>query len=288
MNSPRLDRLPVNLPPEAMFAGYAKRGTGTYRAACPRCDKGPRDTALAVTVHPDGAVLWMCHRCEWAGVDSTSARRETHKPSLSLVSSKADDRIARARAICNESMAIDPGTPGHEYLTGRNCCVPPSDGDLRQHGDLKLFGFAGPAVVGRITAADDRHKMLGLHLSWLKRDGKSWRRTERRYLGGKKGGVVRLWPEEVVSGGIGICEGLETALSLAHAYRPVWAALDAANLATFPPLPGFGCLVIGVDNDRAGRSAASDCARRWAAAGSEVTLAMSPAAGNDLNDEVRG
>ena len=39
---------------------------GTQRLACPQCDKGPRDEALAVTVEHGGAV-WLCHRCGFKG-----------------------------------------------------------------------------------------------------------------------------------------------------------------------------------------------------------------------------
>jgi putative DNA primase/helicase len=84
--------------------------------------------------------------------------------------------------------------------------------------------------------------------------------------------------------GLGIAEGIETALSLAHAYAPGWATLDAGNLAAFPVLSGIECLTIAVDNDPAGIRAADECAERWHAAGREVRLVMAPQAGADLND----
>ena len=47
---------------------------GTQRLPCPYCDKGPRDSALAITRDPSGAV-WICHRCGFKG--SARDRRES-------------------------------------------------------------------------------------------------------------------------------------------------------------------------------------------------------------------
>jgi hypothetical protein len=43
-----------------------KRQPGEYRAPCPECNRGKKDTALAVRIDHDGAT-WFCHRCEWSG-----------------------------------------------------------------------------------------------------------------------------------------------------------------------------------------------------------------------------
>ncbi len=45
-------------------------------------------------------------------------------------------------------------------------------------------------------------------------------------------------------------------------------------------------LLIGADNDPAGRRAAEECAKRWSAH-AEVRIVHAEAAGADLNDEVR-
>ena len=97
-----------------------------------------------------------------------------------------------------------------------------------------------------------------------------------------KNGCIRLWADEEVSYGLGIAEGIETALSLAWAYAPVWSTIDAGHLAQFPVLAGIESLVIAQDQDPAGMSAASICARRWAEAGKEVLVTRQAA--NDLND----
>jgi hypothetical protein len=85
-----------------------------------------------------------------------------------------------------------------------------------------------------------------------------------------------------VTVGLGVAEGIESALSLAWAYTPVWALIDAGHLSKFPVLDGIESLVIARDQDQAGIKAASECATRWAQAGREV-LATSQAQ-NDVND----
>jgi phage/plasmid primase-like uncharacterized protein len=111
----------------------------------------------------------------------------------------------------------------------------------------------------------------------------------RLLLGGhrKAGGVIRLWPDEALTNGLAIAEGIESALSLAQAFQPVWALIDSGNLSKFPPLPGVESLTIAVDHDDAGQSAADDCAAQWYDAGAEVHTVMADRIGHDLNDLVR-
>ena len=98
---------------------------------------------------------------------------------------------------------------------------------------------------------------------------------------------IRLWPDEAVTTGLAVCEGIETALSMAHAYTPAWSCIDAGNLAALPVLAGIECLVIGADHDEAGLRAAQDCADRWAAAGVDVAVVAPKAARADWNDSRR-
>jgi hypothetical protein len=94
-----------------------------------------------------------------------------------------------------------------------------------------------PAMVALITeiiTADP----VSLHFTYLKPDGSGKAPIERPrlYLAGhhKAGGVVRMHPDEDVTQGLLIGEGLETVLSAAQVFLPAWAALDASNLKTFP------------------------------------------------------
>lgn len=175
-----------------------------------------------------------------------------------------------------------------DYLKARHCRIPPTDGDLRYDASLKhSTGYVGPALVARITDAVTR-EALTLHRTWVRPDGRTADVDPPRLLLGnhrKQGGVIRLWPDEAVTEGLGIAEGIETALSLAWAYVPVWAGVDAGNLKAFPRLPGIESLVIGADNDPAGVDAAHACAQRWAADGVEVYMTRQEQ--NDLNDTLK-
>lgn len=179
---------------------------------------------------------------------------------------------------------------GLAYLQARQCVIPPADGDLRCHPELRHpSGYTGPALVGLVTHAELAHAM-SLHFTWVRADGrKADIDRPRLYLAGhqKAGGVIRLWPDEAVTHGLGIGEGIESTLSLAHGFKPVWACLDAGNLSQFPPLPGVESLLIAADHDDAGLKAAEACGRAWLHAGREVRVIVPPARGADVNDIVR-
>ncbi|MCZ8165770.1 PriCT-2 domain-containing protein [Silanimonas sp.] len=177
------------------------------------------------------------------------------------------------------------------YLQARLCVVPPADGDLRCHHALRHWptGHIGPALVALVTDAATREP-ISMHFTWVCPDGsKANIDRPRLLLGGhrKAGGVIRLWADDAVTTSLGIAEGVETALSLAHAHMPVWACIDAGNLAAFPVLHGIESLLIAADHDPAGLRAADSCAQRWARAGREVRIVRAPAAGQDMNDVAR-
>lgn len=226
------------------------------------------------------------------GVDrSAPPPRRTDEDRARMLAEEVAERARKARsaaAIWSATLPIEPGTPAHAYLLGRGCVIPPVDGDLRWLPRLVRDGFDGPALVGRASAATDASRGIGLHLTWLERDGERWRRGERRYLAGKAGAVVRLWPDEAVETGLAIAEGVETTLAAAHAFRPAWACMDAMNLASFPVLDGVEALTVFGDNDASGvgQRAADEVAQRWAQAGRNVRLVLAQRVGEDIADEV--
>jgi len=106
------------------------------------------------------------------------------------------------------------------------------------------------------------------------------------------GCVIGLWPDESVSTGLVIGEGVETVLSAATRFtrhgallQPAWATGSAGNLESFPILAGIETLTILVDNDESGRGqqAARRCAHRWAEARRNVSL-LTPRGFGDFND----
>jgi hypothetical protein len=177
------------------------------------------------------------------------------------------------------------------YLGHRDCALPPDGSHLRFHPAALhwVSDVKAPALVALATDAETLEART-LHLTFLAGDGqdKAQLRPPRLLLPhhAKAGAVVRLWPDEHVERVLGIAEGIETALSLAHAGVPVWAAIDAGNLARLPVLGGIEELLVAVDRDPAGETAAPLLARRWSAAGVIVRLVL-PKAG-DLNDVATG
>lgn len=262
---------------------------GRSRQPCPACDKGPRDDSLMVW-QADGNAF--CHRCGSSFFRDdrphhAPAARAPRAPTTAEISAEQWKRVTADR-VWRDSRRITADTPAGRYLVeARAVLSPPGDSDLRWVERFDCLGLRGPALIGRMTLATDRAVMRGVHITGLAlgADG-HWHRTERRYLGPKSGCVVRLWPDEAVTAGLSIGEGIETCLAMAHAFTPVWACLDAGNLAAFPVLAGIGSLTIAADNDDAGRAAAKACAERWADAGPQVRVVMAPQH-NDLNDLVR-
>jgi hypothetical protein len=175
-----------------------------------------------------------------------------------------------------------------DYLQARGCVIPPADGHLRGHDALRHpSGYVGPALVALITDAVTGEP-LSLHRTWIRADGTKALVDPPRLLlkdHRKAGGVIRLWPDDAVTRGLAIAEGIETALAAAHAFTPVWAAIDAGNLAAFPVLVGIESLTIFADADDAGMKAAVACAQRWAAHAEVVTITPRQA-GADIADLV--
>ena len=109
----------------------------------------------------------------------------------------------------------------------------------------------------------------------------------RMTLGPKVGTAIKLSPDEIVTQGLAVGEGLETVLAgMAKGFRPAWALGDASNIEKFPVISGLEALTILVDNDPSGRGqhAALECSRRWTRAGREVLRAIPNHAGYDFND----
>ncbi|CAJ4043179.1 virulence-associated protein E [Burkholderia pseudomallei] len=255
---------------------------GSHRARCPACGRRERDKTLGITIEANGTGIAHCFRCAFVethrperGAHLTS--RRTLRINAALPSAKRDTLSNYGRELWGACSPLSGVALA--YLEARCCRIPPAAGDLRWHPALAHpVRHVGPALVALVTHAVTGEHMT-LHRTWVKPDGtKADVYPPRLLLAGhpKQGGVIRLWPDEAVTSGLGIAEGIETALSLAHGYAPVWSCLDAGNLAALPVLPGIENLVIGTDNDEAGRASAHACASRWAEAGWEAALVEVP------------
>lgn len=273
---------------------------GNHRIKCPYCGKASRsDKTLGVTIEHTGDGVAHCFRCDYAssyqsGVQVTTGRApRPHRPKQPPAAALPTEPIAtlndQGRALWDSCSPLT-GTDGAAYLAARNCVLPPDHGHLRFHPALKHApsGYVGPALVALVTHALTGQAMT-LHRTWVLPSGqKADVNPPRMLLGGhsKQGGVIRLWPDECITHSLAVGEGVETCLSLAHAFTPVWALIDAGNMAALPVLPAVQSLLIARDRDPAGEQAAHACATRWNAAG--VAVSVTAQSANDLNDEIAG
>ncbi|WP_321839699.1 DUF7146 domain-containing protein [Paraburkholderia bannensis] len=267
-------------------------GVGEHRTPCPECGRGARDKTLGVTIVADGSGVAHCFRCGLVERYRPEHGSREARPAKPLIKGKrtsgASDTLTNVGRELWDACGALSGV-AVAYLEARCCRIPPSEGDLRFHPALKHpTGHVGPALVALVTHAVTG-KPMTLHRTWVRPDGrKADVEPPRLLLGGhrKQGGVIRLWPDECVTYGLAVAEGVETALSLAWGFTPVWACIDAGNLAAFPSLFGIESLVIACDNDAAGRAASRACAVRWADAGAQTCVTRQTA--NDLNDVLTG
>ena len=262
--------------------------TGEHRIRCPSCGRGGRDKTAGLTIKQDGTGVVHCFRCSYAA-SRRQGCRPTNRAQITMAHQKSQPQKFEhlsdwGRNLWNSTQNLSG--VALQYLAARHCTVPPPDTHLKWHPSLKHpCGHVGPALVALVTHVHTR-EYLSLHRTWITPTAKADVEAPRMPLKNHslRDGVIRLYPDDWVTNWLGIAEGIETALSLAWAYQPVWATIDAGHLAKFPVLAGVGDVVIAQDQDPAGIAASTECANRWADAGRRVLVTNQKA--NDLNDVV--
>jgi hypothetical protein len=217
------------------------------------------------------------------GASSLPARRVPDRdPRVSADTRGAAERIWR--------QAADPkGTPVETYLRCRGVRLP--DGPVirwhpscprRDGGVLELVPAMVALMTNPVTA-----EPVGIHRTFLQPDGRGKAGGKAKMMLGTAG-VVRLAPDDDIGEGLGIAEGIETALTCMQVigWGPVWAACSRGGIEAFPVLPRHA-LTIFADGDQPGLAAARACAARWSKAGQEA-LIHAPPEGQDWNDAARG
>lgn len=256
--------------------------SATTRGPCPQCQRGAKDDALATTRDERGTVSY-CHRCGYVAADNVIPFRIT--PPRAIRADAPLDWSTKAEGIWRRTQGLR-GTLGETYLQHRGCSLPPRDSHLRYLPPDDRHPPSLCAAVSDIRTA----KPISLHFTRLSADGHGKAGTERDklLLAGlrKRGGCIRLWPDEAVTSALALAEGIESALAAAHVFTPIWSTIDCANLAAFPVLAGVESLTIFADHDDAGLRAARECGLRWRAAGREVRIRTPRTAGRDAADEV--
>jgi DNA polymerase len=209
--------------------------------------------------------------------DSTRTRAIAHDD-------KAPSRVF-ALQLWEEAGTIAGSLAAH-YLAGNrgiDLAALPTDihGALRFHARCPFgSGTYHPCLLALMR--DPRSDAAtGIHRIALTPEGK---KIERRTLG--QTGAVKLWPPgaQLIIG-----EGLETVLAAAtripYCDAPL-QLLSAGPLDRFPVIAGVERLIILVDHDVAGQTAALGCTARWQYADRTVVQLTPDEPGADFNDFV--
>ena len=227
-------------------------------------------------------------------LDGESSRAASAREPPPIDAEKERERTRKLRLAehtWNEAVPIE-GTPGALFFSKRgiDITLAPDFGSLRWHPRCLWESGTTPCIIARYTDAITGEPR-GI-----------WRRPitqgeKPKALGPMAGCVIRLWPDDAITTGLVLGEGVETTLAAAlhitlrgTLLQPAWAAGCADSMANFPVLAGIRTLTLLVDNDKngAGQKAAAECARRWVAAGREVIRLTPRKLGADFNDIVMG
>jgi hypothetical protein len=281
----------------ALLGGQATTATSLL---CPGPGHSPRDRSLSVRLDPaapdsfvvhsfsgDGPLVCRDHVRAALGLGLWRPRGDTPPAPRPRPTPAVDDvagRIAAALRIWGEARPA-AGTLAETYLRNRGLALDPRAAEcIRFRPGLHFEGGTAPAMVGlfRDLRTDEP---CGIHRTYLRPDGS---KLGRKMLGRARGAAIKLDPDDEVALGLVVGEGIETCLAARMlGYKPTWVLGSATAIEHLPVLGGIEALTLLGENDATGTNARAvdACARRWLAAGREVTV-VDPDAG-DLNDVLR-
>ena len=289
--------------PATIIAALGGRGRGSHAMVkCPSHDD--KTPSLSITWAKHGVMLFHCFGgCSQHAViavlrkrglwpDRSSDHRGGHAGQVpKSVSSSRVDRSGTdlALSIWRRARPI-AGTVAEAYLKHRGAIDPARYADLGFCDGLQHpSGHRGPALIAAFRRLDD-DRTQACHRIWLKPNGTGKAEIEnpKMMLGPVAGCAIKLVADAEVTQGLGVCEGIETAVvaTSRFGWRPIWALGSAGAIAQFPVLHGVEGLTIFADNDlnAVGMSAARTCAARWCNAGREVRILLPRCGGLDWAD----
>ena len=135
------------------------------------------------------------------------------------------------------------GSDGDAYL--RNRCIDvaeiPREADIRWHPACTWETGVHPCLVVLLTDAVSGEPRAIQRIAVA-----GGQKVGKLSLGPSAGTVARLWPDEAVTQGLVVGEGVETSLAAATRVhfrgtllRPAWATCGKSNLASLPVLAGI-------------------------------------------------
>lgn len=279
----------------AAALGSTQRSGRWWRCVCPvHGSRTGHSATLALQDGPDGLIVRCFADCRREDILAELRRRgllgggaercgEARPP---IDPREHERRIAVACRIW-EAGRDARGTPVAHYLAGRGIPIEPPP-CLRWA--LRCWhrgtGAYLPAMLARVDGPDG--ELVGVHRTYLRRDGGGWHRRDRASLGPIAGGAVRLAPAADM---LLVGEGIESVLSaMILGRRSGWAALSTSGLKVLILPPMVRDIIIAADHDKngAGERAARAAALRWVREGRRVRIALPSERGTDFNDLLRG
>jgi putative DNA primase/helicase len=257
---------------------------GRNSVLCPGPGHSRKDRSLKVAFRDDGTFTvtsfadddWR--QCkdyvrERLGLPSDWIQPVNNNPPVIRLREHDDDeyrkRTTRDGLLRWKSAVPIAGTLAEHYLSSRG---------LAYSGDALRYRANDRTMLAQMTDSVTGEPR-GVQAIYLDKEA---RKIERKMRGPSGGAVIRLSPDDAVEYGLAIGEGVETCL--ATGFEPIWATLNAGNMAAFPLLSGIDCLTIFADNDKSGTglAAAKTCAERWHAADREAIIHIPAIAGVDF------
>jgi hypothetical protein len=289
-----------------LLGGDASRN----RVLCPTPGHSPKDRSLSVLFTPGGGFVVNCFAGDdWRACHDFVRERlglprdawKNERPAAPRPPKPPDDdraNAAKRRRIAGIIAELRPirGTDGEAYLRKTRRIDTESIADVLERADAigwhaavyfnepghELHGQRLGAIIGVMTDAVTARPSGAISRTYLH----NGRKLCKAKTLGRPLGVIRLSEDVDVLSGLGLAEGLESALSaLARGFRPVWSTGGKALMAAFPVLPLIERLTLFADNDPngGGLRAAQEAQARWFAAGREARVFMTAALG-DIND----
>jgi hypothetical protein len=283
--------------------GGRMRGKSAGTACCPA--HNDRSPSLSIADGGDGKLLVHCHAgCEqvevidalrrlglWPGqieepclrIDGEREHRQQRDAARERDRARRDAFVAGIWQRVWADAQPARGSPIDQWLLHRAIDRAKLDLDrlpLRWAPRCPMGRALVPAMVALMTD-QVTCRPTGLHRTFLLPDGSGKAPVDpvRMMLG--NAGLIRLSPDDDVELGLGICEGIETGLSvMSIGWRPIWACGSLNALRHFAVVDGVECLTIFADpkpNELAGARA---CAARWAAAGRDAFVRLPPLSGD--------
>jgi hypothetical protein len=257
--------------------------------------RGDRSPSLSISDSDDKRLLAKCFaRCSFEDIIHSLRN-------LGLADGFPAEpaRLQSRQSVANEDKASgwsslwfetvgSAGTTVEKHLALLNLTLPDGhEAVLRFHPSCPFGpGVRHPCMVALFRDIKT-NQPKAIHRTALMPDGQ---KIGRMSLGPIGGCAIKLTPDEDVSEGLTIGEGIETTLAgMALNFRPGWALGSAGAIERFPILSGIECLTILVDHDASGtgQESAFECSRRWTSMGREVFRVIPTAVDTDMADVVR-